>query len=133
MCSFGYLQERNQEEIRAFLIQSSFGFSSIKPTKSCALRIPLELNTNKEGKYVFYWVIFQRKHTMERLWWCTKFYFRTPILYLVLIVQSRKCTNQNYIAVHIHGKIKIIEAEAVTHSLKSSSTNTNRTLKTLFE
>jgi transcriptional regulator len=43
----------NQEEIRAFLIQNSFGLLVNRTNeKLCATHIPLELNTNKEGKDV---------------------------------------------------------------------------------
>jgi hypothetical protein len=54
---------------------------------------------------MFYWVIFQRKHTVEDFEVMTKFsyYFWTPILHLVL-VQSRNVQTKIILQFLIHGK-----------------------------
>jgi transcriptional regulator len=46
-------KNENQEEIRAFLVKYSFGILVNQNNgKLCATHIPLELDTNKEGKKI---------------------------------------------------------------------------------
>jgi hypothetical protein len=95
-------KNENQEKSELFSSRIVLVFSSIKPTE--IVHHFLEL-TQTRGQVCL--VIFQRKPTVEGLLMVTKFsYFLDPFLYFVLMVQSRKCT-WNYIAIHIHGKLKL--------------------------
>ena len=60
-------KNENPEEIRKFLKENSFGILINQTNgKLCATHIPLELDTNKEGKGNFIRTHFKRKPAMER-------------------------------------------------------------------
>ncbi|MFT7335026.1 MAG: transcriptional regulator [Porticoccaceae bacterium] len=115
-------KNENQEEIRAFLIQNSFGILVNQTNgKLCATHIPLELDTNKEGKETLLghiskenpqWKGFADNDQVLAI-------FSGPNSYISSSWYNHEnVPTWNYIAIHIYGKIKIIEGEAVTNSLK---------------
>ena len=115
-------KNENQAEIKDFLHKNSFGILINQTNgKLCATHIPLELGTNKNGKQVLYghiskenpqWngfldndeilAIFSGPHTYISSSW----------------YDHENVPTWNYIAVHIYGKAKIIEGEAVIETLK---------------
>jgi transcriptional regulator len=112
----------NQEEIKKFLRENSFGIL-INQTNGrlCATHIPLELDINKEGKDILYGHI-----SKDNPQWSG---FTDNVLVLAIFsgphsyissswYDHENVPTWNYIAVHVYGKIKIIEGEAVTESLK---------------
>jgi transcriptional regulator len=115
-------KNENQEEIRAFLIQNSFGILINQTNgKLCATHIPLELDMNKEGKEILLghiskenpqWKGFTDNDQVLAV-------FSGPHSYISSSWYNHEnVPTWNYIAVHVYGKIKIIEGEAVINSLK---------------
>lgn len=115
-------KNKNQEEIKDFLNKNSFGILINQTNgKLCATHIPLELDNNKNGKQVLYGHI-----SIENPQW-NGFLDNDEILAVFSGPHSyissswydhENVPTWNYIAVHIYGKIKIIEGEAVVESLK---------------
>lgn len=115
-------KNENPEEIKAFLIQNSFGILVNQTNgKFCATHIPLELDINKEGKEILFghiskenpqWKGFTDNDQVLAIFSGPHSYI-SPSWY-----NHENVPTWNYIAVHINGKIKIIEGEAVTNSLK---------------
>lgn len=115
-------KNENQEEIKDFLNKNSFGILINQTNgKLCATHIPLELDNNKNGKQVLYGHI-----SIENPQW-NGFLDNDEILAVFSGPHSyissswydhENVPTWNYIAVHIYGKIKIIEGEAVVESLK---------------
>ena len=115
-------KNENQEEIRKFLLENSFGILINQTNgKLCATHIPLELEINKEGKEILYGHL-----SKENLQW-NGFLDNDQILAVFSGPHSyissswydhENVPTWNYIAVHVYGKIKIIEGEAVIESLK---------------
>ncbi|HEY4617053.1 MAG TPA: FMN-binding negative transcriptional regulator [Flavobacterium sp.] len=115
-------KNENQEEIRTFLVQNSFGILVNQTNgKLCATHIPLELDTNKEGKEILLghiskenpqWKGFADSDQILAIFSGPHSYI-SPSWY-----NHENVPTWNYIAVHVYGKIKIIEGEAVTNSLK---------------
>lgn len=115
-------KNENQEEINAFLKENSFGIL-INQTqgKLWATHIPLELDTDAEGKPVLQghlskenpqWKAFTNDDNVLAV-------FSGPHSYISSSwYDHENVPTWNYIAVHIYGKIKIIEGDAVTESLK---------------
>lgn len=115
-------KNENQEEIKAFLHKNSFGIL-INQTegKLCATHIPLELDTNKEGAAILcghiskenpQWKGFAANDQVLAV-------FSGPHSYISSSwYDHENVPTWNYIAVHVYGKIKIIEGEAVIESLK---------------
>lgn len=115
-------KNENQEEIRTFLIQNSFGILVNQTDgKLCATHIPLELDTNKEGKEVLLghiskenpqWKGFADNDEVLAI-------FSGPHSYISSSwYDHENVPTWNYIAVHVYGKIKVVEGEAVIDSLK---------------
>lgn len=115
-------KNENQEEIRAFLVKYSFGILVNQTNgKLCATHIPLELDTNKEGKEILLghiskenpqWKGFADNDQVLAI-------FSGPNSYISSSWYNHEnVPTWNYIAVHVYGKIKIIEGEAVIDSLK---------------
>jgi transcriptional regulator len=103
-------KNENQEEIKKFLKENSFGIL-VNQTNGelCATHIPLELDINKDGNQILYGhisreilAIFSGPHSYISSSW----------------YDHENVPTWNYIAVHVYGKIKIIEGEAVIESLK---------------
>lgn len=115
-------KNENQEEIKKFLQENSFGIL-INQTdgKLCATHIPLELDTNKDGNQILaghiskenpQWKGFTDNDQILAV-------FSGPHSYISSSwYDHENVPTWNYIAVHVYGKIKIIEGEAVIESLK---------------
>lgn len=115
-------KNENQEEINAFLQANSFGIL-INQTegKLTATHIPLELDTDKEGKTILQghlskenpqWKGFSENDQILAI-------FSGPHSYISSSwYDHENVPTWNYIAVHVYGTIKIIEGEAVIASLK---------------
>lgn len=115
-------KNENQEEIKDFLHKNSFGILVNQTNgKLWATHIPLELDTNKNGKQVL-----QGHISKENAQW-ESFADNDNVLAIFSGAHSyissswydhENVPTWNYIAVHIYGTIKIIEGEAVIESLK---------------
>lgn len=115
-------KNENQEEIKKFLQENSFGILINQTNgKLCATHIPLELETTKEGKDILWGHI-----SKENPQW-NGFIDNDQILAVFSGPHSyissswydhENVPTWNYIAVHVYGKIKIIKGEAVIESLK---------------
>jgi transcriptional regulator len=115
-------KNENQEEIKQFLQENSFGILINQNNgKLCATHIPLELETNAEGMDILYGHI-----SKENSQW-NGFTDNDQVLAVFSGSHSyissswydhENVPTWNYIAVHVYGKIKIIEGEAVIESLK---------------
>lgn len=115
-------KNENQEEIRKFIQANSFGIL-INQThgRLCATHIPLELETNEEGKDILcghiskenpQWNGFLDNDQVLAV-------FSGPHSYISSSwYDHENVPTWNYIAVHVYGKIKIIEGDAVIESLK---------------
>lgn len=121
-----YIEEiykfENQEEIKDFLKKNSFGILINQTNgKLTATHIPLELDTNQEGKEVLLghiakgnqqWTGFIENDQILAV-------FTGPHSYISSSwYDHENVPTWNYIAVHVYGKIKIIEGEAVVDHLK---------------
>ena len=115
-------KNENQEEIKKFLQENSFGILINQTNgKLCATHIPLELEITKESKDILWGHI-----SKENPQW-NGFIDNDQILAVFSGPHSyissswydhENVPTWNYIAVHVYGKIKIIEGEAVIESLK---------------
>jgi transcriptional regulator len=115
-------KNENQEEIIDFLQKNSFGILVNQTNgKLWATHIPLELDTNKNGKQVLFGHISKENPQWE------SFADNDKILAIFTGAHSyissswydhENVPTWNYIAVHIYGTIKIMEGEAVIESLK---------------
>lgn len=115
-------KNENQEEIERFLQENSFGILINQTNgKLWATHIPFELGTNKEGK-----AILEGHISKENLQW-NGFLENNEVLAVFSGPHSyissswydhENVPTWNYIAVHVYGKIKIIEGQAVIDSLK---------------
>ncbi|TDD76054.1 FMN-binding negative transcriptional regulator [Flavobacterium caseinilyticum] len=115
-------KNENQKEIRKFLQENSFGILINQTNgKLWATHIPLELDTNENGNDILWGHI-----SKENLQW-KGFTDNDQILAVFSGPHSyvssswydhENVPTWNYIAVHVYGKIKIIEGEAVIQSLK---------------
>lgn len=115
-------KNENQEEIKAFLTQNSFGILINQTNgKLWATHIPLELDTNKDGNQILaghiakenpQWKGFSENDQVLAV-------FSGPHSYISSSwYDHENVPTWNYTAVHVYGKIKIIEGEAVIESLK---------------
>jgi transcriptional regulator len=115
-------KNENQEAITAFLKENSFGILINQTNgKLWATHIPLELGTNKEGKTILeghiskenpQWKGFAENDQVLAVFSGPHSYI-SPSWY-----DHENVPTWNYIAVHVYGKIKIIEGDAVIESLK---------------
>ncbi|SDG83554.1 negative transcriptional regulator, PaiB family [Flavobacterium omnivorum] len=115
-------KNENSEEINKFLQENSFGILINQSNgKLCATHIPLELDVNKEGEDILYghiskenpqWKGFTDNDQVLAV-------FSGPHSYISSSwYDHENVPTWNYIAVHVYGKIKIIEGEGVVESLK---------------
>ena len=115
-------KNENSEEIKKFLQENSFGILINQSNgKLCATHIPLELEINKEGEDILYghiskenpqWKGFTDNDQVLAV-------FSGPHSYISSSwYDHENVPTWNYIAVHVYGKIKIIEGEGVIESLK---------------
>lgn len=115
-------KNENQDEINAFLQKNSFGILVNQTNgKLWATHIPLELDTNKNGKQILFGHLSKENPQWE------SFADNDKVLAIFTGAHSyissswydhESVPTWNYIAVHIYGTIKIIEGEAVIESLK---------------
>ncbi|MFV8353531.1 FMN-binding negative transcriptional regulator [Flavobacterium sp. XS2P14] len=115
-------KNENQEEIKKFLLDNSFGILINQTNgKLCATHIPLELETTTEGHDILYGHISAENPQAEGLRNNDEVLavFSGPHSYISSSwYDHENVPTWNYIAVHVYGKIKIIEGEAVIESLK---------------
>jgi transcriptional regulator len=115
-------KNEDKEAITTFLHENGFGILVNQTNgKLCATHIPLELDTNENGKQVLYghvakenpqWESFEENDQILAI-------FTGPHSYISSSwYDHENVPTWNYIAVHVYGKIKIIEGEAVIESLK---------------
>jgi transcriptional regulator len=115
-------KNENPEEINSFLKENSFGILINQTNgKLWATHIPLELDRNTQGKQILYghlskenpqWKSFKDNDQILAV-------FSGPHSYISSSwYDHENVPTWNYIAVHVYGKIKIIEGEAVIESLK---------------
>lgn len=115
-------KNENQETITAFLKENSFGILINQTNgKLWATHIPLELGTNKNGKTILeghiskenpQWKSFAENDKILAIFSGPNSYI-SPSWY-----DHENVPTWNYIAVHVYGKIKTIEGDAVIQSLK---------------
>lgn len=115
-------KNENSEEIKKFLQENSFGILINQSNgKLCATHIPLELDVNKKGEDILYghiskenpqWKGFTDNDQVLAV-------FSGPHSYISSSwYDHENVPTWNYVAVHVYGKIKIIEGEGVVESLK---------------
>ena len=115
-------KNENQEAITAFLRENSFGILINQTNgKMWATHIPLELGINKDGKTILeghiskenpQWKGFAENDQILAVFSGPHSYI-SPSWY-----DHENVPTWNYIAVHVYGKIKIIEGDEVIESLK---------------
>ena len=115
-------KNENQEEIKKFLEENSFGILINQTNgKLWATHIPLELDINENGKTILFGHI-----SKDNLQW-KGFVENDQILAVFSGAHSyissswydhENVPTWNYIAVHVYGNIKIIEEEASINLLK---------------
>nr|WP_315200885.1 FMN-binding negative transcriptional regulator [uncultured Flavobacterium sp.] len=114
-------KNEDQEAIRTFLKANAFGILINQTNgKLWATHIPLELEINKAGEEVFMghiskenpqWTAFESDNQVLAIFTGPHSYI-SPSWY-----DHENVPTWNYSAVHIYGKIKIIEGDAVIDSL----------------
>jgi transcriptional regulator len=115
-------KNENQEEIKQFLLENSFGILVNRTNgKLWATHIPLELEQTTDGKSILFghiskenpqWESFESDANVLAI-------FSGPHSYVSSSwYEKENVPTWNYIAVHVYGKIKIIEGETVITSLK---------------
>ncbi|HEX9151290.1 MAG TPA: FMN-binding negative transcriptional regulator [Flavobacterium sp.] len=115
-------KNEDQEEIKKFIQENSFGILINQTNgKLCATHIPLELDTNAAGRSILLghiakenpqWNGFTENDEILAI-------FSGPHSYISSSwYDHENVPTWNYIAVHVYGKIKIIEGDAVLESLK---------------
>ncbi|MBC5837282.1 FMN-binding negative transcriptional regulator [Flavobacterium muglaense] len=115
-------KNENQAEIKQFLQENSFGLLINQAnSKLCATYIPLELSTNAAGIEVLeghiakenpQWKGFAENDAVLAV-------FTGPHSYISSSwYDHENVPTWNYIAVHVYGKIRIVEGDAVLASLK---------------
>lgn len=114
-------QNKDRESIRKFLKENAFGLLINQTNgKLWATHIPLELETNKEGEEVLMghiskenpqWTAFESNDQILAV-------FTGPHSYISSSwYDHENVPTWNYSAVHVYGRIKIIEGDAVIDSL----------------
>lgn len=113
--------QENQEEIKSFIRHNSFGILvSQVEGKPWATHLPLELEVNVKGEHVLLghvsrgnrqWREFNKEEVLA--------IFNGPHTYISSSwYDHENVPTWNYIAVHVYGKIRIIEGEELLESLK---------------
>ena len=115
-------KNENEEEVKQFLIENSFGILiSSNNDKILATHIPLELDENKNGEWVLqghvargnpHWKHFENEKKVLAI-------FNGPHSYISSSWYDHvNVPTWNYIAVHVHGTIKILEGKELYEHLK---------------
>lgn len=130
-------KNENQEEIIDFLQKNSFGILVNQTNgRLWATHIPLELDTDKNGKQILHghiskenpqWESFANNDTVLAIFSGANSYISSSWY------DYENVPTWNYIAVHVYGTIKIIEGEAVIESLKKLVDKYEKAQKTQFE
>jgi transcriptional regulator len=118
----GHFKQHNIGEVRSFLEKNSFGILVSQVSgKLWATHIPLELEVNEVGKEVLVghisrgnkqWKEFEKNEEVLAI-------FNGPHAYISSSwYDHENVPTWNYIAVHVYGKIRIIEGEELLASLK---------------
>jgi transcriptional regulator len=114
-------KNEDKDSIRKFLKENAFGLLINQTNgKLCATHIPLELDYNKEDEEVLHghiakenpqWTAFESDDQVLAV-------FTGPHSYISSSwYDHENVPTWNYMAVHVYGKIKIIEGDAVIDSL----------------
>ena len=115
-------KNENQEEIKKFLQENSFGILINQTNgKLWATHIPLELETDTEGNTILEGHISKENIQSEGFKENDQVLavFSGPHSYISSSwYDHENVPTWNYIAVHVYGRIKIIEGEDVIQSLK---------------
>lgn len=117
-----HYKNENLEEVRSFIAANSFGILiTNKDGRSHATHIPIELMQNGSGEWVLQGHIAkanpQWKHFTDEQEILAV--FNGPHAYVSSSwYDFEEVPTWNYVSVHIYGKIKIIEGEALYNSLK---------------
>lgn len=117
-----FYKNENIDEVKSFIRDNGFGILvSQAESKLWATHIPLELDKNENGKDVLYghiskgnpqWKNFYEKENVLAI-------FQGPHAYISSSwYDHENVPTWNYIAVHIYGKIRVIEGEKLFHVLK---------------
>ena len=115
-------KNENQEEITQFLQDNSFGILVNRTSgKLWATHIPLELEQDENGRSILFghlskenpqWESFESDANVLAI-------FSGPHSYISSSwYEKENVPTWNYIAVHVYGKIKVIEGDAVITSLE---------------
>ena len=117
-----YFENKNLEEVEAFIKQNSFGIlvssANDKPTAS---HIPLELEHDKQGKDVIYGHVALANPQWKQLNSETEVLviYNGPQAYVSSSWYGvEEVPTWNYIAVHVYGKIEILDEDELRFSLK---------------
>jgi transcriptional regulator len=113
--------QENPEEIKSFISQNSFGILiSQVEGKPWATHLPLELDVNVKGEHVLLghvsrgnkqWREFNNEEVLA--------IFNGPHTYISSSwYDHENVPTWNYLAVHVYGKIRIIEGDELLDSLK---------------
>lgn len=115
-------KNENPEDIRSFLKSNSFGILVNQTEgKLWGTHIPLELDTNSAGKEVLFGHISKENPQWQGFAKGTEVLsiFSGPHSYISSSwYDHENVPTWNYIAVHVYGKIRIIEGEEMLSSLK---------------
>ncbi|WP_268847625.1 FMN-binding negative transcriptional regulator [Flavobacterium aestivum] len=114
-------KNENPEAIRTFLKENAFGILINQTNgKLWVTHIPLELDYNKDGEEILYghiskenpqWTAFESNDDVLAVFTGVHSYI-SPSWY-----DHENVPTWNYSAVHVYGKIKIVEGDAVIESL----------------
>ena len=117
-----HYKNNNIEEAKDFIRKNSFGILVNQAEgKICATHIPMELDTNENGKEVLVGHISKENPQWKGFASSDKVLaiFSGPHSYISSSwYDFEGVPTWNYIAVHIYGTVKIIEGEALLSSLK---------------
>lgn len=117
-----YHKQENIEEVKKFLIENSFGILiSQTEGKITGTHIPMELDTDKNGEAILLGHIAKANPQSKNLRDEDEVLaiFNGPHSYVSSSwYQKENVPTWNYVAVHVYGKVKIIEGEALYNSLK---------------
>ncbi|MCU0392157.1 MAG: FMN-binding negative transcriptional regulator [Thermoflexibacter sp.] len=117
-----YYKNEDIEEVRKFIERHSFGILVNQVAgKLWATHIPLEISQDKNGKDVlhghisrgnFQWKAFENNDSVLAIFSGAHTYISSSWY------DHENVPTWNYIAVHVYGKIKIIEGEQLLNSLR---------------
>ena len=117
-----YYKNENIEEVKSFLKKNSFGILISQDSgKISGTHIPMELDTDENGEDVLVGHISKANPQSKYLKNEEEILaiFNGPNSYISSSwYQKENVPTWNYIAVHVYGKIKIIEGEELLDSLK---------------